>query len=466
MELIKKVSQKRFFFVSTFSFFFLLIIVSCSEEPLRIGINLLPEDELLQVHDTVLTVELYTVSAEPLLSRSLTSNSLGSINDPVMGTLKSDYLTVFKHNGAVSFDDSIKDGTSIYNLELQLYFISLYGDTNEIDFDVFELIEHIPVDGESDYVVPPAHIGPNSLNLGAPERMSGAQGDTSIFHVMLDYNDNEFAKKFIEPEIVKEGLYKNDSAGHLLFMDYFKGLYIATEFRNTEGGAIMQVNNSLSKLILRTLEWNSDSNWHDTVSTVFSVGNPAVIWNQDTAEVKNLGMYQNTFSADVADVLDDTINSKSLAYIQSLTGPNVMIEMPTLQDFLGGFEDNLVIHKAEMKLPVNMELYDSVQYESPDNLGLVNSVSKTFLHDDLPIPYYFGGGLDEGSYVYMFNIGNDLNEFINDESDSLKKYLLFPANKTTPVTLNEILPGRVVLNGGNTISDPPTLKIIYSLISK
>lgn len=463
MELIRKFSHKRFLVVATISFFFLLIINSCSEEPLKIGINLLPEDELLQVFDTVLTVELYTVPAEPLVSRSLTHNSLGSIDDPIMGALKTDFLTVFKHEGTVSFSDSIAEGTSIFNLELQLYFDNMYGDTNEIDFEVFELIEYIPVNGKSDYIVPPQKINPIPLNIGTPERMAGVLGDTSIFNVMLS---NEFAEKFIDPEIVEEGLYQNDSAGYVLFKDYFKGFYIATEFRNSEGGAIMRVNNSLSKLILRTFEWNSDSNYNDTITTVFTVGNPSIIWINDSSEITNLGMYHYTLSSDVATVLGDTVNSQSLAYIQSLTGPNVLIEMPTVRDFLEGFEDHLVIHKAEIRLPLNQDLFDNEFFKSPSSLGLVNSVSKSFLKDDNQSPYYFGGGLDVENYIYMFNVGNDLHDYLKNESDSIKKYLLFPSQTTVPVTLNEILPGRVVLNGGNYTSDPPTLKILYSLITK
>ncbi len=460
MELIKKFSPKRFLVVTIFSFFFLLIINSCSEEPLRIGINLLPEDELLQVYDTVLTVELYTVPAEPLISRSLTYNSLGSINDPVMGTLKTDFLTDLKHNGNVSFKDSIIEGKiSIYNLELQLYFDYVYGDSMGFEFNIYELIDSIPSNGKSNYVVPLQKINPNPLNIGNHELLNDT---TQAIKVMLS---NEFAEKFIDPQLVEDGIYDTDSLGHALFKEYFKGFYIATDFRNSEGGGIITVNNSTSKLILRTFEWNADSNYNDTIENAFSLGNPAIIWNEDS--IVNLGMYQKTFSNEVASILNDTVNSQSLAYVQSLTGPNVMVEMPGLRDFLKGFEDNLVIHKAEIKLPLNQEVYDNEYYKSPSSLGLVNSVSKTYLEDDLPITYYFGGGLDKNNYVYMFNVGNDLNEFMKDESDSIKKYLLFPSNRTMPVSRNEIVPGRVVLNGGNNISDhAPTLKIFYSLITE
>lgn len=463
MELISKVSHKRFFIVTVISFVFLLLITSCSEEPLKIGIDLLPEDELLQVYDTILTVELYTVPAEPLVSRSLSYNLLGSINDPVMGDLKAEYFTNILHDGNVSFKDTIIEGEiSIYNLELQLYFNNVYGDSLGFDVTVYEIRGKIPDDEKSDYIATTKNYDEDQvLNIGSPELLNDS---TSAIKVQLDINSN-FAKRFINAYYVNQrGMYNSDSAGHEFFREKFPGLYLATEFADVEGGGIISINNSTSKLVLRTFEKNPDSiNYFDTISNEFSIGNPLIIWNGDS--VTSLNMYQSELSADITEILNDTVLSQPLAYIQSLTGPNVLVEMPTLRDFLGGFEDNLVIHKAELRLPIDEESFDNEFYKSPSSLGLVNSVSKTFLKDDLPISYYFGGGLDATNYKYMFNVGNDLNEFIKDESDTTKKYLLFPSNMTIPVSLNEIVPGRVVLNGGNAMTDPPTLKILYSLIS-
>ena len=464
MELIKKFSHRRSLIVTTFSFFFLLFINSCSEEPLKIGINLLPEDELLQVYDTTLTVELYTVPAEPLVSRSLSYNLLGSINDPVMGKLKAEYFTNILHGGNVSFKDTIIEGDiSIYNIELQLYFDNVYGDSLGFDVTVHEKRGAIPDTAKSNYEVKNTDYFPAVLNIGIPELLNDS---TNAVKVQLDPN-SLFAQRFISAQYVNyEGMYDTDSSGRQLFREKFPGLYIATEFKNGEGGGIISINNSTSKLVLRTFEKNPDSinNYIDTISNEFSIGNPLIIWDGDS--VTSLNMYQFDLSADITSILNDTVNSQPLAYIQSLTGPNTLIEMPTLKDFLTGFKDDLVIHKAELRLPVNQEFFDNEFFKSPGSLGLVNSVSKTFLEDDLPIPYYIGGGLDATNYIYMFNVGNDLNEYMKDDSESIKKYLLFPSNRTMPVTLNEIVPGRVVLNGGNNVTDTPTLKILYSLITK
>jgi len=464
MELISKVSHKRFFVVVIISFIFLLLINSCSEEPLRIGIDLLPEDELLQVYDTILPVELYTVPAEPLVSRSLSYNLLGSINDPVMGKMKAEYLTNILHNDNVSFKDTIVVGEiSIYNLELQLFFDYVYGDSLGFDVKVYELSGEIPDDEKSDYVVTTDYDEDDILNIGNPELLNDS---TSALKVQLD-TSSAFAKRFINAYYVNlYGMYNSNSESHKFFREKFPGLYISTEFKddNDNGGGIISINNSTSKLVLRTFEKNPDSiNYFDTISNEFSIGNPLIIWNEDS--VTSLNMYQSNLSDSITYILNDTTNSQPYAYIQSLTGPNALVEMPTLRDFLEGFEEDLVIHKAELRLHIDQETYDNEFFKSPGSLGLVNSVSKTFLQDDLALlPYYFGGGLDEDNYIYMFNIGNDLNEFMKDETDTTKKYLLFPSNRTIPVSLNELVPGRVILNGGNNVTNPPSLKITYSLI--
>jgi len=455
MELINKVTRIRHLFVGAFSFFFLLLIISCSEEPLKVGIHLLPEDELLQVYDTVLPVELYTISAKALKVYSLSSSPLGSVYDPVMGALKTDYLADIFYSAYVSFLDTIvEENIDVYNLELLLYYDVIYGDSLAIDFNVYELIEPIPEGKNSDFIVTPEMINPTPLNLGAPERLNDS---TRAFKVMLSL---DYAKKFIDPQLIEDSVY---TANPLLFKEYFKGFYFATDFRSTEGGGIMRVNNSTSKMILRTLEWNSNSMQFDTINNEFSIGNPAIML--DSSDVVNLSMFQSIPGDDVAAILDDTLNSQSIVYIQSLAGPNVLIDFPTLENFGKKFGDNIVINKAELILPVNQELYDDITFVPPRNLGLYDHVSKSFLADDGLLSYYFGGVLDTVNYQYKFNVGNHIHEYLHSDSDTLfsKKYILFPSKATTPVYYLETLPRRIVLNGRNS-AEKPSLKIMYSLM--
>jgi len=456
MELIKKVSNKRKLFVFAFSFFFLCLIISCSEEPLKVGIHLLPEDEFLEVYDTVLPVELYTISAEPLNSGSLTYSPLGSVMDPLMGALKADYLADIFHNGDISFQDTIDpDNRFVYSLDLVLYYDYLYGDSLAIDFSVYELIEPIPTDKKSDFVVTPDIMNPNPINIGKPEFLNDS---TRAFKLALKLN---YANKFIRHQMVVE-----DSAYYLnnvgIFKEYFKGIYIATEFRNDEGGGIVRVTNNSSRLVLKTLVWNKDSVRFDTITDQFSVGNTNSPY--DTIGV-NLSMYHEILADDISAVLNDTINSQPLVYTQALAGPFAQIYFPTLDNFREKFNYNVIINKAELILPINQDFFDNVTYTSPVYMGLFDNASKTYLLDDGLISYYFGGILDEENYQYKFNIGNHIHEYMRGGSDTLfsKKYILFPSEATSPVEYLKTLPGRVVLNGGSS-NDAPSLRILYSTI--
>lgn len=461
MNLIKGVSHKLYLLVVILPIIFLSILISCSEEPLKIGIHLLPEDELLDVYDTILTVELYTISAKPLKTQSSDYSSLGSINDPVMGMLKTEYIADIFYPSEVSFKDTIiEDNLIIYNLELQLSFDDLYGDSSEIDFEVYELIEKIPVGKESDFIVSSDMINPTVISIGIPEKLNDS---IDVFSIMLS---NIYAEKFIDPQTVEDGIYDGDSLGRILFKEYFKGLYLKTDFRSSEGGGIIRVNNNSSKMILRTLVWDSDSSRYDTITDLFSVGNPGYII--DSANIVNLGMYQNIPGSNVAAVLDDTINSQSLAYIQSLAAYDILVDFPTLEDFRREFNNNIIINKAELIFSINQELYDADTYSSPGNLGLFDNISKTYLADDGLIPYYFGGYIDINNYQYKFNVGNHIHSYMRGNSDTLTstRYILFPSKSPNPaVSYIQTLPSRVVLNGGNS-AEVPSLKILYSVLEE
>ncbi|MGD2033646.1 MAG: DUF4270 family protein [Bacteroidales bacterium] len=459
MELNKPISRKQHFLVVAISILIILTVTTCSEEPLQIGIQLLPDDVLLEVHDTTLSVELYTISAWPLSTGSLSYSPLGSVYDPVAGALKAEYLADIFYSELVSFWDTlIEENIEVYNLELQLYYDYLYGDSTAIDFNVYELTVSIPEE-TSDFVITPDMYDPNPLNLGAPERLNDS---TRAFRVMLS---NDFAQKFIDPQLVIDSIYNWQSTKYPLFKEHFKGLYLAADFRDSEGGGIIRVDNVSSMMILRTLEWNADSNFYDTVSSVFNIGNPEYVL--DSADVVNLGMYQNIPSDDITAVLDDTVNSQPVAYLQSLTGPYVLVDFPGLDGLLESFDDNVVINKAELTFPINRELYDDTYtYQAPANLGLFDNVSKSYLADDGLVSYYFGGFRDTTDFEYMFNVGNHIHYYMRGRSDTLysSRYILFPSRVPNSLVYpSKTVPSRVVLNGGSS-SEPPTLKIIYSLI--
>jgi hypothetical protein len=78
---------------------------------------------------------------------------------------------------------------------------------------------------------------------------------------------------------------------------------------------------------------------------------------------------------------------------------------------------------------------------------------------------YFGGILDLDNYQYKFNVGNHIQRYLLEESDTLysNKYLLFPSKGSTPADMIETYPAKIILNGSDS-DIVPTLKLIYSII--
>jgi len=105
----------------------MVIISACSEDPLKISPNILPDDQLLDVLVDTLPVELFTIGTDVVETRSINTGLLGSVNDSVMGKLETDFLADFIFTEEPTFKDQTDfDSVRIIDLVVDLVYSTEY----------------------------------------------------------------------------------------------------------------------------------------------------------------------------------------------------------------------------------------------------------------------------------------------------------------------------------------------------
>ncbi len=458
---------KDFFTLFLISFITFSLLINCTEKPLNLDPgDILPDDDMLSVIiDSTIPVELYTISLEALETRSLGISPLGCVNDTVIGIIETDFICDIIYDDQVSYntEDLNPDSIDILDMIIELEYSASYGDSTDVNFNVYELYEPIPTYNKSDYIMYPHMYSSEPINDGPPfqgrlDPDDEVDDTLGIYSIKLK---REFAERFIDTALINEGIYTPSNYDQ--FKGYFKGFYFAVEPRAEEGGGIILVNHLNSSMILRTVEWDSDSSKFDTLSNTFSLGNPE---SSIDGGGTHLNLYRSILNNKVEQLLNDTVNSYSSAYIHSLAGTKVYVKLPTLSLMRDTLENAVSVNRAQLVLPFDSLRFNrdiEKKYTPPFSLGLYDSKTNSPILDDELAENHLGGYIDVNNYQYVLNIGNHIHEFLRDDNSTLSDAFYLFAAKGSPVTHLKYTPCRVVLNG-STSSRKPYIRIVYSKI--
>jgi hypothetical protein len=477
MEPIKKFSFRKQI-TSVFIFSILIIFFSsCEKVPLKTGFNLLGNDTLTLQVDT-LPIELYTVANGPIKAVSTGTSPLGSLYDPVFGQFKAELMTDINYPDVKKVTlqyNSVTDILSIYDVKLNLRFSSYYGDISDFDLEVYELTGNIP-DTTSDYEVGQDLYAPTPINIGKPVRVSDTTAIDTVkvnnevtdikYTVVQSFTiklSNEYGQKFIEPSMFTDSVYYpkyNDG-----FKNVIKGFYFKTNIRNSHGGGLISLDHLNSTLVVTTI--GNVNGVNDTIENNFFIG------YHDYINYTHVNMYKNIPGPEVNNVLNDTLKINPEAYIQALAGTQVLARIPGLKQKRKEFGYNMVINKAELIFPLN-KTYLTNLYKPPYLLGITvkDSLENKRVIDDGLRTGYINGLYDSVRYQYTINIGNQVHEYLRDQSGSSygDSFYIFAADWVYIYTISQVSlttyslqsPGRVVLNNFDSPDRRPFLRIIYS----
>lgn len=467
--------------------YLLFILFSCSDEPLQVGLELLPDSDLLTASADTLQVNGFTIKGYPgstyytnatLQGASNTSSTvnqqipLGIVNDPIFGTSAAEMALQlnFKESSYYSFDDdAVSDKLKSFKLYFHIDQSTTFGSDNGFDVDVFPLTKAISFSGKtSTYRMKSEEINiTNNLSNLTEHNIYRNNSeipdiDSGNFYLIIDLDTSYFASLMDTTFIDENNLYSTQQN----FTNSFPGIYLSNSIKNSTGG-IENVFLESSFAILQYDRTYKDQSQNDSVVT-----------NYSSFPIKNyFGMFDHQsnyspFGGPFGDFLGDTINIQDNFYIQSMGGVRGFIHLSELQDFRNKNAGKIGINMAEIVFPVNRNTIDTTTFYLPERITVLEYIEgiKTGnqIIDDWPVgsnnssPGYYIGFLDDETMEYRINITEYAHRYMHNSTSTGWLYVL-PSenNQNTFTTPNYNSPARAIFSNKNN-SNRPFVRIIYT----
>ena len=398
----------------------------CKDEN-EVGLNLLPTgDQLGTVFSDSTYVLTTTVTEDSLKSDELSLQIIGSDRDPVFGLSTASVYTQVNLVGTPSFGVlPVAD-----SLVLILTYAGYHGDTTSSQtINVFRLNEDIHIDS-SYYSSKTFGFDPSALGtLSFTPHPNTVDSPETVAHIRIP-----LSIALADSLVALNGLPEFSSNAN--WIAYFKGLYLeATDA--TGQGAISYFNFISSKMTLY---------FHDTTNT-------AKNYNFSIA-----GARVNHFSHDftgspVGNQLNNPAFNDSVNYVQAMSGVKTKISFPYLKHFLDS--GSIVVNRAELKIEGVMPIV--IPYSLPAKLILVttdNSGTSIFPIDYYESATYYGGFLNTDGYTYTFNIGRQLQLYLNGA--------IHNADFELVISGSGVLGNRLILRSGINPNSRMKLSFFYT----
>lgn len=404
-----------------FGFAWMVITLwSCSNDPGKTGLGLLPSDDLVVVGAVTDTnIQSYTASDEIQRTDESSNNLLGAFNDPVFGKTIADFACQYRLSGFPEFTKI----EQIDSLVLVLGYKEIYGDTVTAQhLKIYELASDIPFDdkfyqnvdlkslskgeilAEKSYI-PKFRLDSLTNNYGSTNKIPK---DTVTQEISFKLNSTIINKLLAADSITNTS---NDR-----FLDYFKGLYIEANDLN-EGGTLMKIMGSGM-----VMYYHKDN---DTTKYSFTYKN-----NTNASRVSS---FKHDYSkANFIAHLDKEEVQDTLIYVQTMGGIRSKIYIPDLgiwSKLIPEYENNpdtvhLTINKAELIIKLDTTFSQPRDFRPAEQLVLaaIDSVGKTYLPSDHTFSSaYYGGTYNIIDRTYRFNIAQHIQDVIN-KKDGKQNY--------------------------------------------
>jgi len=414
-------------------------IISSCNEPENIGLEVQPEKDKFNVFfndSTVITA--YTVKEDTIRTDKMVYNLLGNYNDPIFGrTSASFYTQVRLSSNNVDFGPSPQPDSLVLTFAYKGY----YGKLRKVNVKVHELLDNIFKDtayySNQNFNISSQTLASTTI-IPNPNDSISIDGQKLPPHLRIKL-DNTLAQKFLN-ESASSNLSGNDN-----FLDFFKGLFITTDFVNSEGSVLyFDLLSSLSQL---TLYYKNDNN--DSLKYNFVI-------NDNCARFNTYAHYDYNNAAFTLQqqINGDTLLGDSLLYLQSMAGLKVKIQFNELKHFLQS--NYLVLNKAELIIPVEND-NSQLNYKLPEKLTLARITETgelTYLIDQFEGESHFRGQYDQANHQYSFTITRHIQNIILENIDDFGMYLM--------ISGSGINAGRAVLRGNGRSENNFKLKLTYT----
>lgn len=431
MEKNKKFSRQIFI-----AFCLLLFAITSCNNQNNIGLEILPDGDLINVRNTVIKEDIssFTYIEDLIRTDEASSSLLGSLNDTLFGNTTIDFAAQFRLYEYPKFGTNARADS----IRLYMYYRLIYGDTiTPQHFKVYELESAIDFDSEYKQDVDLKSLAYPQL-LGertyVPRVTLDSTTADTFYQLITIPIDLWLGQKLIEADSLT--MVNNDN-----FLEYFKGLVIESEKISGQGGTILSLEASSSSAFQGSalVLYYSNDDIKTSAGTDSALVMPYII-SQYSARVNRITHDYTT--APFYENMNSETTQDSLIYIQATGGLKSRILISDLTSW--GDSVNTAINKAELIFQIDTIASQVHKFIPPTQL-LFTIVDSTGV-ERLPIDYvfsptFYGGALQE-DYTYHFNITQHLQQIIDGTAENLGFYLT-PAQKNNEAK-------RVILKGSTS----------------
>jgi hypothetical protein len=385
-------------------------MVSCEENPTKIGNELLPSNDFVTIKSfDTLRVWSYTDFNDSTRTDNPSLSFLGQINDPYFGTTSTEFVTQIRLRSAWDDKPFIIDSVKLF-----LRLLHVKGGTNAgYILNISEIADQIYVDSAY-YSGKPVNLTGYGIAVALPAVTASGINDISVklpvsFGEYLTRDTSKFFYSNTKPD----------------FRSYFKGLY----FRISSSTDPILVSLSLSAQSTLseyynfiTLYMHDDANVQKEYYFILDATNVNARYNRFLHDLSTADPDKR-----IKHVNDD--QKDTLSYLQYLNGVYTRITLPGLENLKNNPEfENIAVNKARLTIPVYFDGDNYTASKAPESLRLRYRYKNGIKYD---VPDYFidasqqffDGTLDSLRNVYNFNIPNFVQGYLKDATGLIKPEL-------------------------------------------
>lgn len=415
------------------------LFAACEKPEQRIGLEVQPEDDLLNVYVTdTLSLDVFTLNEDSLKTDELSLSLAGNYMDPMLGLSRASF---YSH---IRLSTNNVDFGNIADLVVDSIVLSLvyegevYGNLNDQEWSVKELSEQLYVDSayfsNREMLVGDELIKPGfSVQPTDPESYILLSETDSILPQLRLRLDESLAQRFIDASG------STDLSNNTNFVSFFKGIYVSSL---SDDAGIVRFDVLHPESRVRMYYRNVVE--EDTLTFDFNL-------NADCARFTR---YQHDYNGTALQGVDEEpVSGSDLCYIQAGAGVKTRITFPGLMD-LNEFNGR-TINKAELILPVGS--MDTEAFEPPSTLF---ALTRNAEGNDIGIPdqvlgvTHIGGIYDDTEMNYRFNITRFLQSVLDGTQDTGELYIVSSSGGVSS--------RRVVINGPENPGENLRLVLTFS----
>jgi len=409
-------------YLSKFAIISLFIAVlsgSCVKE-YNLPVGLLPKSDLINLSvDSSFSIQTYTLYDDSVPSNAPTTALLGAINDPAIGTTKTEFITQFSAttNNILVMSNPLKPdsvclylayqkdtasnvfaGTAGTPLHIRIYQLNAY---------ITDTVNHYTKEDPSRYYDP--EMPPLLDTIFKPY----AQNDTMLVLKLSSF----LASQFTGPSNL------TSLTDVTLFPQFFKGLYCQTvadpNNKSIVGFNLLSAN---TKLVV----YYRNDTAKVSIPMTFSITSSNAYFNLATHQ----------YNSNINNAINNTTTpSTQYTYAQTNGGLKTLVKIPNLINWNITHPNNAII-KVELLVPI---LENNPLYRSPDGM-MIETAKSDGIHSQYMFEYYTstGGYLGvarDTAYTklnYSFDISKYARDIVKNPSTDYGLYI-YAENRSTCV---------------------------------